>query len=82
MIIPHQQLSTDTLNTLVEEFVTRDGTDYGSSEMSLTQKTRQVIKQLDQGKIVIVFDAASETCNIVGKEDARINHEAQERAPS
>lgn len=82
MIIPHQQLSTDTLNTLVEEFVTRDGTDYGSSEMNLTQKTRQVIKQLDQGKIVIVFDEASETCNIVGREEVRIKHKAEDPAPS
>lgn len=70
MIIPHQQLSADALNALVEDFVTRDGTDYGTMEVSLAQKSRQVIRQLQQGKIVIVYDAATETCNIVRKEDA------------
>lgn len=70
MIIPHAQLSADALNGLIEEFVSRDGTDYGIDEISLAEKTRQVLRQLDQGKIVIVFDAATESCNIVRKEDA------------
>lgn len=73
MIIPHQQLSPETLHALVEEFVSRDGTDYGSTEMSLAQKTRQVIRQLETGSIVIVFDAANETCNIVTREEARMH---------
>jgi len=70
VIIPHAQLSADALNGLIEEFVSRDGTDYGIDEISLAEKTRQVLRQLDQGKIVIVFDAATESCNIVRKEDA------------
>jgi uncharacterized protein YheU (UPF0270 family) len=67
MKIPHQQLSTETLHNLVEEFVTRDGTDYGDSEVSLEQKTSQVIRMLDKGDISIVFDADTESCTIVNK---------------
>ncbi len=67
MKIPHQQLSPEALQTLVEEFICRDGTDYGVSEVSLEQKTTQVIRQLDQGDVVIVFDAATESCTIVNK---------------
>ena len=67
MKIPHQQLSGDTLQTLVEEFVTRDGTDYGDAEISLEQKTTQVMRMLDNGDAVIVFDAATESCTIVTK---------------
>lgn len=73
MIIPHKQLSSDTLNALIEDFVTRDGTDYGLAEISLAQKSLQIVKQLDQGKIVIVFDAATESYNIIRKEAAIIN---------
>lgn len=73
MIIPHKQLSSDTLNALIEDFVTRDGTDYGLAEISLAQKSLQIVKQLDQGKIVIIFDAATESYNIIRKEAAIIN---------
>jgi len=65
MEIPHQSLSPDTLQTLIEEFVLREGTDYGETEISLTQKSRQVMKQLDRGDIVIVFDPDTESCNII-----------------
>jgi len=61
---------------LVEEFVTRDGTDYGDSEVSLEQKTTRVIRMLDKGDIVIVFDAATESCTIVNK--ATLNHEVND----
>jgi len=64
MIIPHQELSPDTLQALVEEFVTRNGTDYGSCETSLAEKVRQVILQLEKGEAVVVYDTTLETCNI------------------
>jgi len=43
--IPHKQLSPDTLNRLIEEFVTRDGTDISEA----TRSIEQVHKLLDQG---------------------------------
>ncbi len=64
MIIPHQELSPDALQALVEEFVTRSGTDYGNCETSLTEKVQQVVQQLENGEAVIVYDATMETCNI------------------
>ena len=70
MIIPHQQLSSDALSALIEDYVTRDGTDYGVSEASIESKSRQIRRQLEQGNIVIVFDNVTETCNIIRKEDA------------
>ena len=76
MKIPHQQLSTEALQTLIEEFVTRDGTDYGDLEVSLEQKTTQVIRMLDKGDIVIVFDAATESCTIVTK--TTLKHEVND----
>ena len=36
MIIPWQELSTETLDNLIESFVLREGTDYGMQEKTLT----------------------------------------------
>ncbi len=63
--IPYDQLNPDTLHGVIEEFVTRDGTDYGEVEVSLETKISQVLGQLKSGKAVIVFDQATETCNIL-----------------
>ncbi len=36
--IPYDQLNHETLHGIIEEFVTRDGTDYGEIEVSLETK--------------------------------------------
>jgi len=70
--IPYDQLSPDTLRAVIEEFVTRDGTDYGEIEVPLEQKVRQVYKELRSGKALILFDTGDQTCNIFAKEDPAI----------
>ncbi len=69
--IPYSQLNPDTLRALVEEFITREGTDYGEVEVDLETKVRQVIGQLKKGEAVIVFDEKSETCNIVPRDELK-----------
>jgi hypothetical protein len=64
-------LSHQALDGLIEEFVTRDGTDYGTEERSLDDKKDAVRRQLDCGEIVIVFDPETETSNIISKDDLR-----------
>lgn len=59
--IPYDQLSSEVLHGLVEEFVTRDGTDYGEIEVPLEIKVARVFTQLKPGKAVIAFDQESET---------------------
>jgi uncharacterized protein YheU (UPF0270 family) len=71
MIIPHTSLSSDTLDAIIQEFVTREGTDYGMVSYSLESKVRSVRTQLDAGKAVVVFDPQSETCDIIVKGTAR-----------
>ncbi len=63
--IPHTQLTHEALHGLIEEFVTRDGTDYGEVEISQKTKIAQVLAQLDSGKAVIVFDQESQTPTIL-----------------
>jgi uncharacterized protein YheU (UPF0270 family) len=67
-VVPKERLSPEALDGLIEEFVTRDGTDYGEQENTLEEKKNAVIHQLDRGEVVIVFDSESETANIVPKE--------------
>ena len=57
-IIPWQELSPEALRGLVEEFVSREGTEYGEEEASLADKVREVITQLEAGTVVAVFDIA------------------------
>jgi uncharacterized protein YheU (UPF0270 family) len=58
------RLSDDVLDALIEEFVSRDGTDLADAP----SKIAQVRTQLRRGQIVIVYDEESETTNIVPKD--------------
>jgi len=59
------QLSASALRGLVEEFVTREGTDYGHADWSLEDKVSQVYRQLEAGEVRIVFDPELESASIV-----------------
>lgn len=72
MIIPYQQLSREALIGLIEEFITRDGTDYGEQEVALELKVKQVERQLATGDVVIVFDPASESVSLLTRRDAQL----------
>jgi len=69
VIVPYDQLNADSLHGVIEEFVTRDGTDYGAVEVPLETKMTRVLSQLESGKVVIVFDNTSETCTILQRND-------------
>lgn len=70
MIIPYEQLSGDALQGLIEEFITREGTDYGLEEISFDTKVEQIKQQLKRREIVVVFDTATETVSILSRRDA------------
>lgn len=74
MLIPHNQLAPHTLQALIEEFINREGTDYGDHEISIETKVSQIMRQLDEGSIVISYDEHSETCTLLPYWQA-INHE-------
>lgn len=64
MIIPVERLSAEAVQGLIEEFITREGTDYGEVEISLADKVEQIRGQLARGEVVIVFDAVLESVSI------------------
>lgn len=63
--VPYGELSAEALKGLIEHFVLREGTDYGSVEFSLDEKVSAVVKQLERGQAKIVFDDEEQSFNIV-----------------
>jgi uncharacterized protein len=64
-LIPIDKLSHEALRGVIEEFVTRQGTDYGETEVSPETSFRQVKHRLEKGIAVLVFDDETETTNIL-----------------
>ena len=63
--IPWRSLSPAALKGVIEEFVSREGTEYGETEVSLEEKVQQVMWQLEKGDVMITFDDQEQTCSIV-----------------
>lgn len=68
-IIPVNKLSAHALKGVIEEFISRNGTDYGAIEASLETMVRQVKSKLKDGSAVLVFDDETETTNIFLADD-------------
>ncbi|RQW87254.1 MAG: YheU family protein [Geobacter sp.] len=63
--VPFDALSPETLRNLIEEFVTREWSELSDSGYSLEDKVEQVLRQLKEKKVKVVFDSISNTANIV-----------------
>ena len=76
MEIPLDVLSSEALQGIIENFILREGTDYGAEEISHHRKIEQIEKQLQKGDIKVVFDANTETVSIVTQTEwKRLNRE-------
>lgn len=63
--VPYERINPDTLRKMIQEFVTRDGADWGEAGCTLEDKVEQVLRQLKGRKVKVVFDLTSQTANIV-----------------
>lgn len=63
--IPYQQIPEDALARMLEEFVTREGTQYGAREFTLTELVVQAKHQLETKKAIIQYDDESQSCQII-----------------
>lgn len=70
--IPPEQLSPETLTAVIEEFITREGTDYGKTDIAFEHKIESVRRQIEAGKALILFDEATQSCNILSRNDPRV----------
>ena len=69
--VPPEALSPATLRSLIEAFVSREGTDYGAVEMSLEEKVADVRRQIDRGEARVVFDPRSRSATVVPSTELR-----------
>lgn len=63
--VPYTSLHPETLRAVVVEFITRAATDYGERERTLEEKIADVMRQLRRGEATVVYDARTQTANIV-----------------
>lgn len=67
--IPVNKLSPQALQGVIEEFISRDGTDYGEIEVPVETIFRRVKDKLENGLAVLMFDDETETTNIFWADD-------------
>lgn len=65
MNIPFESVSHETLTSILEEYASREGTEYGEQDYSMEQKVAQLHTQLKRGDIGLTFDPNTETCTLV-----------------
>jgi uncharacterized protein YheU (UPF0270 family) len=61
MLIPHKYLLPAALQSIVEEFVTRDGTD----DTAVEPRIASVLSQLEAGLVELHYDGETKSCNVV-----------------
>lgn len=65
VVVPWERLSVVALRGVIEEYITREGTEYGADDVPLDRKIAQVQRQLEKGEVVVLFDPGAETVNLV-----------------
>ncbi len=76
MIIPIDAVDTETLHSLVEAFVLREGTEYGAEDVSMETKVTQVLNALKSNEAVLVYSELHESVDIRPKSDVTSESES------
>jgi len=63
--IPLERISPETLQRMIEEFVTREWADLGDDGFTLEEKVAQVMRQLRNHSAMLLYDLANQSWNIV-----------------
>jgi uncharacterized protein YheU (UPF0270 family) len=69
--ISPEQISEAALAGIIENFILREGTDYGAIEVSFEKKAEQIRRQIEKGEVRIVFDQSSETVSLISDRDLK-----------
>ncbi len=69
--VPLSRLDEDILQALLEEFASRDGTDYGAVETPLPDRVKSLHAQLRDNSLWLLYDADSEQWDLVPAEQAQ-----------
>jgi uncharacterized protein YheU (UPF0270 family) len=72
VMVPPERLQADVLQALLEDFASRDGTDYGERECTLVEKVEQLRSQLHTGDLHLLYDADSEQWDLLPRAQAEL----------
>lgn len=72
VVVPPHRLQPDVLQALLEEYVNRDGTDYGERELTQEEKVGRLQRQLVDGDLRILYDSDSEQWDLVPQAQAEL----------
>lgn len=67
--VPIATLAKETLRRIVDDLVTRDGTDYGAIEKTSEEKATTLLRLLERGEARLVFDPATETISVLTRQE-------------
>ena len=70
--VPADRLDEHVLQSLLEEYASRDGTDYGEVELTLAQKTGNLRRQIQRGDLLILYQTETEEWDLVSADDAQL----------
>jgi len=59
------RLSQEALEGIVDDYIVREGTDYGHRDIPLVEKRRQVLAEIEAGRARIVFDPETRSTTVV-----------------
>jgi uncharacterized protein YheU (UPF0270 family) len=62
--VPADALTREALIGLCEEFIMREGTDYGPREHTFDEKRASVLQLIAAGEVAIFFDTQTETTTL------------------
>ncbi|MDG2273449.1 MAG: YheU family protein [Halioglobus sp.] len=72
VLVPFDRLQAEVLQALLEDYATRNGTDYGERELTTQEKVQQLQRQLSAGELQILYDADSEQWDLVPESQAEL----------
>ena len=68
--VPLARLDCAVQDALLEEFASRDGTDYGERELTLEEKAGNLRRQLEAGDLCLLYHGPSEQWDVVDRDRA------------
>ena len=66
--IPFDLLTPEALAGVLENFVLREGTDYGEVELTLAEKVARLRAAVERGEARIVFDPETESVTVLPRQ--------------
>ena len=70
-LVPLEQIPSELVDKLLDSFINREGTDYGTIELSIEEKRSNLKDLLKRKEAFIAFDGESETFNLLSKNEVK-----------